>query len=92
MYKKHFNQEEKRETKREGAKTWCTNREGSGDTFTATGPDDQNLIFLYIVSSKPFSDFRKFFPIENFFFEKFRNYRRELPNGSFDRKFYTEKL
>ena len=31
-------------------------RGGSGDTFAATGPDDQNLILVYIVSSKPFSD------------------------------------
>ena len=29
---------------------------GSGDTFAATGPDNQNLILIYIVSSKPFSD------------------------------------
>ena len=37
-------------------------------------------------------DFRKFFPIENFFFKKFQNYRREFSNSSFDRKFHTEKL
>ena len=31
---------------------------GSGDTFTATGPDDQNFILLCFVSSKPFSDWK----------------------------------
>ena len=36
-------------------------------------------------------DFRKFFPIEKFFFEKFQNYRRELSKSSLDRRFYIEK-
>ena len=35
-------------------------------------------------------DFQKFFPIEKNFFEKFQNYRTELPKGSFDQKFFTE--
>ena len=37
-------------------------------------------------------DFRKFFLIENFCFEKFHNYSRDLANSSLHRKFYTEKL
>ena len=65
-------------------------------------PIAQNLILLYIMSSKPFSDwksveisrtaprFSKNFP-HSIFFEKFQNYRRELPKSSFDQKFYTEK-
>ena len=64
----------------------------------------QNLILLSFVSSKPFSDgksveisrtgprFSKTIPHWIFFFEKFQNYRRELANSSFDRKFHTEKL
>ena len=54
----------------------------------------KKLILLCFVSSKPFSDwksvkisrtaprFPKILPPWNFFFEKFQNVRRELPNGT----------
>ena len=62
----------------------------------------KNWVFIYFLSSKQFLHWKsvemswtaaRFWKILSywfFFFKKLQNYRRQLPNGSFDRKFYAE--
>ena len=74
---------------------------GSGDIFTADYWKIDSPIFCEFKSvfrlkigwnfANCPSIFENSSPLK-FFFEKIQNYSRELPNGSVDPKFYTEKL